>query len=170
MFGVADEGALGDLEDETLQGEVCLLGGGADVFWEREVGELGEGDVDRESEVVGDVFGGDEDCAQELAGEQAVKSGLFGEGNELVWRDKAALRMLPAGESLKAAEQAGAKLDKRLKIRNDLVIFERSAQIVCVVSSHGKRRYYGPSELPSKISRAPASRRGRERLPASVES
>ncbi len=138
MFGVADEGALGDLEDETLQGKVCLLGGGADVLGEREVGELSEGDVDREGEVAGDVFGCGEDCTQELASEQTVESGLFGKGDELIRQDKTALRMLPAGECLEAAEQASAELYERLEIRHDLVIFEGSAQIVRVISSHGK--------------------------------
>ena len=137
VFGVADEGALGDLEDETVEGEVCLLGGGADVFGKSEVGELGEGDVDREGEVIGDVFGGGEDGAEEVAGEQAVEAGFFGEWNELVWRDEAALGMLPAGEGFEAAEEAGAKLDERLEVRDDLVVFECSAQIVCVFSSHG---------------------------------
>ena len=65
---------------------------------------------------------------------------------------KAALRMLPAGEGFEAAEKAGAKLDERLKIRDDLVIFEGSAQIVRVVGGHGKRRYYGDRELHSKFS------------------
>jgi hypothetical protein len=51
--------------------------------------------------------------------------------------------MLPAGEGFEAAEKAGAKLYERLKIRDDLVIFEGSAQVVRVVSGHGKRRYYG---------------------------
>jgi len=36
-----------------------------------------------------------------------------------------------------------AKLYERLKIRDDLVIFEGSAQLVRVVVGHGKRRYYG---------------------------
>jgi hypothetical protein len=44
--------------------------------------------------------------------------------------------MLPARQGLEAAEEPGAQFYERLKIRNDLVIFERSAQIVCVVGSH----------------------------------
>jgi len=87
--------------------------------------------------VGGDVLCCSEDGAEEFAGEQAVEAGLFGERDELVWRDKAALRMLPAGESLEAAEKASAKLYEWLKIGNDLVIFECSAQIVRVISSHG---------------------------------
>ncbi len=63
VFGVADESALGDLEDEALEREVGLLGGGEDVFGKGEVGELGEGDVDGEGEVSGDVFGCGEDGA-----------------------------------------------------------------------------------------------------------
>ena len=31
VFGVADEGALGDLEDETVEGKFCVFGGGEDV-------------------------------------------------------------------------------------------------------------------------------------------
>ena len=85
----------------------------------------------------GDVFGCGEDGADKAAGEQTVEAGFFGEGNELVGRDETALRMLPAGEGFEAAEKAGAKLHKRLKIRNDLVVFECSPQIVCVVGSHG---------------------------------
>ena len=38
VFGVADEGALGDLEDETVQREFCLFGGGEDVPGKSEVG------------------------------------------------------------------------------------------------------------------------------------
>lgn len=87
MFGVTDQGALGDFEDEALQGEVGMLGGREDVFREREVGELGERDVDREGEVFGDVSGGGEDCAEEFTGEQAMKAGGFGERDEFVWRD-----------------------------------------------------------------------------------
>ncbi len=88
--------------------------------------------------MAGDVFGCSEDRTQELAGEQAVEAGLFGEGDELIRKNKTALRMLPAGERLEAAEQACAKLHERLEKWHDLVIFERSAQIVCVISSHGK--------------------------------
>ena len=43
--------------------------GGADVFGEAEVGELGERDVDREGEMVGDIFGGGEDGSEKVAGE-----------------------------------------------------------------------------------------------------
>src|SRR5436190_15740900 len=45
--------------------------------------------------------------------------------------------MLPAGEGFEAAEEAGAKLYEWLKVRNDFVAFECSAQIICVISSHG---------------------------------
>ena len=53
VLGVADESTFGDLEDETVEGEAGLFGGGADVFGEGEIGELGEGDIDREGEVLG---------------------------------------------------------------------------------------------------------------------
>jgi hypothetical protein len=66
-----------------------------------------------------------------------VEAGFFGQGNELIWRDEAALRVLPAGKGLEAAKEPGAKFYQRLKIRDDLVVFECSAQIICVVSSHG---------------------------------
>ncbi len=138
MFGVADESALGDFEDEALEGEVCMFGGEADVFWKAEVGQLSQGDVDRESEMVRNVFGRGEDGTKKLASKQAMKAGLFSERNELIWLDQATLRMLPAGERLEAAEEAGAELDERLEIRNDLVIFECSPQIVCVVGSHAR--------------------------------
>src|SRR5260370_620150 len=47
-------------------------------------------------------------------------------------------RRLPAGEGFEAAKKGGAKLYERLKIRNDLVTFECSAQIICVISRHGR--------------------------------
>ena len=84
-----------------------------------------------------DVFDGGEDGAEELACEKTVKAGFFCERDELVWRDETALWMLPAGESFEAAEESGAKFDERLKIGNDLVILECSAQIVRVAGSHG---------------------------------
>jgi hypothetical protein len=87
--------------------------------------------------MTGNVFCGGEDCAEEFAGEETMQTGRFGEGNELVWRDEAALRMLPAGEGFEAAKKTGAKFNEWLKIRNDLVIFERSAQIGCVFGGHG---------------------------------
>jgi hypothetical protein len=65
-----------------------------------------------------------------------VKAGLFGQGDELVWRDETALWMLPASESLEAAQEASAKFNQRLEKWNDLVVFEGSAQIVCVIGSH----------------------------------
>jgi hypothetical protein len=99
---------------------------------------LGERYVDREGEMFGDVFGGDEDCTEEFAGEQAVKAGGFGERDELIGGDEAASLMLPAGESLEAAEEAGAKFDKWLEIRDDLIIFEPSSEIVRVADSHGR--------------------------------
>jgi hypothetical protein len=133
-----------------------LFGGGADVPGETEVGQLGEGDVDREGEVIGDVLGGGEDGGEEFAGEETVKTGLFGEGDEVVWGDEAALRMLPAGEGFEAAKKAGAKLYERLKIRNDLVIFECSAQIIRVISSHGRDDTTATNDLHSKFSRFPA--------------
>jgi hypothetical protein len=138
VLGVVDEGALGDLEDETVEREFCVFGGSQDMAGETKVGQLGEGDVDREGQVIGDVFGCGEDGAEEFAGEEAVEAGFFGEGNELVWGDEAALRMLPAGEGFEAAEKAGAKLYEWLKVRNDLVAFECSTQIICVISSHGR--------------------------------
>ena len=137
VFGVADEGAFGDLEDKALEGKFRVFCGGADMPWEREVGQLSEGDIDGEGEMLRDVFGSGENGAEEIAGEQAVEAGLFGQGNELIRRDEAPLRMLPSGQSFEAAEKAGAQFDERLKIRDDLVIFERSAQIIRVVGSHG---------------------------------
>jgi hypothetical protein len=84
---VADEGALGDLEDETLQREVCVLCGSEDVLRESEVSELGERDVDGEGEVAGDLLSSGEDGAEEVAGELTVEAGLFGERDELIGRD-----------------------------------------------------------------------------------
>jgi hypothetical protein len=137
VFGVADEGALGDFEDESLEREVGVLGGGEDVPGEGEVGELGEGDVDGEREVGGDIFGCGEDGAEEFASKEAVEAGLLCEGDELVGQDETALGMLPAGECFEAAEEAGAQFDEGLEVGNDLVVFERAAQIVGVVGSHG---------------------------------
>jgi hypothetical protein len=136
VLGIADESALRDFEDEAMEGEVCLLGSGADVFGEAEIGELGEGDIHREGEMVGDVFGRSEDCTEKLACERAVKAGLFGEGDELIRRDEAALGMLPSGKGLEAAKKAGAKFNEGLEVRNDLVVFERPTQIVGVFGSH----------------------------------
>ena len=79
------------------------------------------------------------------------RPGFFGQGNELVGRDEAALRMLPAGEGLKAAEKAGAKLDKRLKIWNDLVIFERSAEIVASSPAMARDDTTAPPSYPVKF-------------------
>jgi hypothetical protein len=138
VLGVAGECALGDLEDETAEGKAGLFGGGTDVFGEREVGELGEGDVDGEGEVLGDVFCGGEDGSEEVAGELAVEAGLFGERDELVGGDEAADGMLPTREDFESAEQARAKLYQRLKVWENFVLLERSAQIVRVFRSHGK--------------------------------
>ena len=138
MLGVADQSALCDLEDEALEGKLCVLSGGTDVSGQGEVGELGEGDVNGEGEVSRDVSGCGEDGGEEFAGELTVEAGLFCEGDELVWSDEAALGMLPAGEGFEAAEQAGAQLDERLEIWQDLVIFECPAQIICVVVGHGR--------------------------------
>ena len=66
LFSVADEGALGDLEDEALEREVGLTRGGDDVSGQGEVRELGERDVDGESEMTGDAFGCGEDCAKKF--------------------------------------------------------------------------------------------------------
>ena len=79
VFGVADQGALCDLEDEAIQWKVCISGSGEDVPGEREIGELGEGDVNGEGEVAWDIPGCGEDSAEELAGEQTVKAGSFSE-------------------------------------------------------------------------------------------
>ena len=87
--------------------------------------------------MVGDIFGRGEDGGEELAGEQAVKAGFFRKRNELVRWDEAALRMLPTGEGFEAAEESGAEFDEGLKIGDDLVVLEGSAQIVRVVGSHG---------------------------------
>ena len=67
-----------------------------------------------------------------------MEAGFFGEGNELVGRDETAdWGCCHRASDFEAAEQAGAKLDQRLKIRNNLVLFERPAEIVCVFRSHG---------------------------------
>jgi len=96
VLGIADESTLCDLKNETVEREAGLLGGGADVFGEREIGELGEGDIDRKGKVIGDVFCSVEGGAKEVAGEQPVESGRFGEWNEFVGWDKAAAGMLPS--------------------------------------------------------------------------
>jgi hypothetical protein len=88
--------------------------------------------------VRGDVFCGGEDCPEESAGEETVEAGAFGEGDELVGKDEAALRVLPAGEGFEAAEEAGAELDEGLEIGDDFAIFQGSAQIARVVGSHGR--------------------------------
>jgi hypothetical protein len=45
--------------------------------------------------------------------------------------------MLPASKGFEAAKESCAKFHERLKIRDDLVVLEGSAQIVRVVGSHG---------------------------------
>jgi hypothetical protein len=137
VFGIADESAFGDFENKTVERKVCVQGGRADVFWKREVSELGEGDVNGQSEMARDIFRGGEDCAEELAGEESVKAGLFGERDELTGGDKAAVGMLPSGESFEAAQEASAKFNERLKVGHYLVAFECSAEIVGFVASHG---------------------------------
>ena len=137
MLGVADECAFGDLEDEAFEGKLCVLRSGGDVSGKGEVCELGEGDVDRDGEVVGDVFCCGEDGSEEVACELTMEAGFFGERNELVGRDETMFRMLPASEGFEAAEEAGSQFDERLEVRHDLVAFERSAKIAGVVSGHG---------------------------------
>src|ERR1700733_14995072 len=133
LCGVADQSALGDFEDKAAQGEVCLVGGETDVPGKAGIGELGEGDVDRQGEMFGDVFGCGEDCAQEGAGEQTVETSFFGERDEVVGKNHAAEGMPPAGKDLKAAQKAGAKLDERLEERHNLVVLERSPEVDRVV-------------------------------------
>ena len=106
--------------------------------------------------MIGDVFGCGEDGAEELAGEETVEAGCFGQRDELVWRDETALRMLPASEGFEAPEQSGTKLDERLKVRDDLVAFEGSTQVVCVFCSHGRDDTTAVKQLPSKFSSFPA--------------
>ena len=50
-----------------------MPGGGEDVFWECEIRELGERDVDGEGEMVGDVLGCGEDGPEEVSGELTVR-------------------------------------------------------------------------------------------------
>jgi hypothetical protein len=50
--------------------------------------------------------------------------------------------MHPSREDLEASEQAGAQLHDGLEVGDNLVTFERSAQIDRVVVGHAKRRYY----------------------------
>lgn len=128
-LGIADEGALGDFEDETLEGEVCLLGGGTDMAGKGPIGELGEGDIDGEGEVLGKDACGGEGVAEEMLGELADDSGLFGERDEVSGIDGADYRMLPAGKDLEAGEHTGAELDERLEVGDDLIIFQRSTEV-----------------------------------------
>ena len=118
--------------------------------------------------MTGDIFRGGEDGAEEFAGEQTMKTGRFGEGNEFVGRDEAALRMLPAGEGFEAAEQAGAKFYEGLEIRNDLIAFQCSAQIVCVFGSHGTDDTTAVTTYTVNF-RASSGRRGRWRPAADRE-
>jgi len=71
-----------------------------------------------------------------------MEAGLFGERDEFIRRNETADGMLPASECLETSEEAGAKLDERLKVRDYLVPFKGSAQIDRVVFSHGRNRYY----------------------------
>lgn len=59
--------------------------------------------------------------------------------------------MLPAGEGLEAAEETGAKLYKRLEVRDDLVIFEPSPEIVRVAYGHGRDDTTAPGTYPEKF-------------------
>jgi hypothetical protein len=127
VFGVVYEGALGDLEDETVEGEVCLLRSKTDVPGEGAVGELGERDVDGEGEVLGDGSGCGEDGTEEIRGEEAGEAGLFGERDEVVGEDKAAMGMVPAGEDLETTEPACAQLYERLEEGYDLAVLNCSA-------------------------------------------
>jgi hypothetical protein len=61
---VSDEGALCDLEDEPIKGEVVQLGCSTDVAGERAIGQLGEGDVDGEGEVFGQDRGRGKGCTE----------------------------------------------------------------------------------------------------------
>jgi hypothetical protein len=108
LLGIAGESAFGDLEDEAVEGEVRAFGGGVDVTGKGAVGELGEGDVDREGEMPGDVFCCGEDAAEEGSGEEAIESGFFREGNEGVREDDAATGMLPARKNFESPEEPGS--------------------------------------------------------------
>ena len=52
--------------------------------------------------MAGDVFGGGEDGTEEFAGKEAVEAGFFGERNELIGRDEAALRDAASGRGLRS--------------------------------------------------------------------
>ncbi len=106
-----------------------MLGGGADVAGKGAVGELGEGDVDGEGEMLGKDGGCGEGAAEELLGELADDSGLFGEGDEIGRIDGAVHGMLPAGKNLESGDDTGTELDERLEVGDDLIVFQRSAEV-----------------------------------------
>jgi hypothetical protein len=128
-LGIADKGTLGDLEDEALEGEGCLLGRGTNVSRERTIGELGERDIDGEREVRGKDGRCGESATEKLLGELADQAGFFGQGDEIGWIDSAEYRMLPASKYFEAGEDSGAELDEGLEVRNNLIVFQRFVEV-----------------------------------------
>jgi hypothetical protein len=55
--------------------------------------------------------------------------GLFGERNEVVWRDEAALRVLPSNQGLELGHHPRRQLDDGLVMHDELVVADRSAQV-----------------------------------------
>jgi len=144
VLGVADEGTFGDFEDEAAEREVGVFGGETDVPGEGTVAQLGEGDVDGEGEVLGDVVGGRKDGTQQMAREKTIQSGFFREGDELVGKNDPTARMMPTRENLEAGEDAGAQLYDGLEEGFNLVRLQRPAEVGLSVVGHTERR----SSLP----------------------
>ena len=76
---------------------------------------------------VGPDAGLREGSVQDVAGEGADHSGVFGEGDELVGQDQAVIGVLPTHQGLGANDIAGAEADLGLVVHDELASFQCAA-------------------------------------------
>ena len=132
---VVHQGALGDLQGQTRGIQAGHLERALDLGGDAALGELASGDVDADSQrrparvlalPRADLPAG---LGEHPAADRPDQAGLLRNGDEEIGREQPAARMLPARERLEPDHGAGLQIDDRLVVRDDLVAFQRVAQL-----------------------------------------
>ena len=129
---VGHDQRLGDLEDERARRHPVLAQGLVDLPGQAQVGEVAHRQVHGHRHVVAlgpPLRDGAQRQVEHRERERRDEAGVLDDRQELVGHDDAALRVPPAHERLEADDRAGAHVDLRLVLQEQLAALEALAQL-----------------------------------------
>ena len=123
------EHRLGDLDLQPFSRDARCFQGAPDVRGQTLAHDMRRRHIDGDLDVAGHFRQIRAGFRQYPGAERDHQSGLLGDGNELIGRDRSAPRMAPAQQRFAAHDLAAADVDDRLIVQCEVPIRQRLAQI-----------------------------------------